>query len=956
VGEGASPLAEWHQLRDLLRGCLLQATAESPVLTRAGQRMPWLFYPWQVSLTEPGLRLIGRCLTRELETTFDARQVAARGFRALPIMSACILEGQGRYTGAAIRDARKSYGSGRLIEGGNPTRPVVVVDDSLASGWSLREAVQALEEAGYRVEGCLTLVGFSGRGGDRWARSMGYKVASVFDAWADLDFPRSSPSWTRSPPNVVWSGRSPAADLGTYARNVLTQFISAASAPHPDYGLTFSDGRVSGIFVSLREQGGRRLARRGFVLAPVFGQRDNLVTDVARDVARVTVQAAKTALAADPPEKVRDADVAVTLFGELEHVAPRHLDAYSSGVVVVNASEPWHVGAVLPNVEDIGSELQQYRRALQRANISAAAPHHTYRHSVTKLLSPGAAWHTLGVPPPPVAPSLLAYVDRTAQIVAAMLREASAAPEQATATSDEAPPVAGAHLWLWAEGRQVGESAALPTSKGSDVLRSALLSVPGEAWQRAGDGTGACVVTILHRPRRMTGTTEGVPRQFRLGIDALSAEARGTVVVIPPYAAALAGWSEGDLARGILRKTGTQTGSVRWTAYDAATVVVRSDGTVSTLHGPRLAADRAEPDVRTQIDTVAGHIMTHLAEDCLPDYAYDPILDSVDTGGTIGRRALALKALGLAGMRLDRPDWVDTARAGLGVLERLAVEGDPDRPVERPGLLSGPPSDGLLLDALCELGMAPSPAVTVLARRVRRRFGRDGFVLTARGGGSFRLQDHGVLAGIQLGAAARTLAAAGSDDWGLATCLEQAFRWYERPAWDMVWWQCQAWSALPRGLRNHAQTDFVLSVADWALDRQLARDGSFLTDLEPKAPSFHTACVAEGIAEAGALARDRGDDQRWQRYATSWAEAMRFMSTLTIQAGDTWCMPQPHRAIGGVRFSRRSWSLRIDVAAHQLIALVKGAGYFDALSATNSTSGRLTGRAGGVTVDPQGKR
>jgi hypothetical protein len=111
-------------------------------------------------------------------------------------------------------------------------------------------------------------------------------------------------------------------------------------------------------------------------------------------------------------------------------------------------------------------------------------------------------------------------------------------------------------------------------------------------------------------------------------------------------------------------------------------------------------------------------------------------------------------------------------------------------------------------------------------------------------------------------------------------------------------------------------------------DRQLQFDGSFLTELKPEGPSFHTACVAEGIVAAAATALEAEDEQRWRRYARSWAEAVGFMRSLAVEEVDTFCMPHPDLALGGVRFSPTSWSLRIDVAAHYLIALVNGARLF----------------------------
>lgn len=943
--------SDWHELRELLSNALLFSTDESPIQTRSGARMPWQFDPWPVALTEHGSRLIGRCLAAELSASFSSVQVAARGLRALPMLTACIREGDGRYRGLAIRDARKSYGSGRLIEGGDPSQSVVIIDDALATGTSLREAVKALEEAGYRVEGCLSLVIFPARGGDRWARSLGYRVASIFESWADLDFPRSSPRWTGRPPEVTWSGRSNASDLASYAHEVVASYAAGGAAPRPSPALECLDQLVSGIFVSLRDPvSGRRLARQGFVMVPGYDRGDGVVRQIAADTARVTAEAVDAAGRTNPQSRLEDSAVAVTVFGELEPIKPSKIDSARFGLVVINEMEPWHVGAVLPNLDDVRSDFRQYRRARTRANAVGPVPHKLYRHTVVKHISPGARWHKSGVPSPVPRHEWVEFVDALAADVALCLSEplpveSTRSPQPAyldrAAANRTLDLVAGISLRLYVDGRECGETIEFGEF-GRDPFVSALHRLITEAGLGSELAAAAlhrttAVLTVLHSPRTVkSGSVEDLGRRFRLGIDTVTVRSDVTVGTVPSYVAAQKEWSEIDVVRGALREAQSEdpAGS-HWTAYQGDVRVCRADGAISVVSAALSRCGNVPGiDVNSKIERVAGHIAAHLGSDGQPNYAYDPLLDHIDRGGTIGRKALALKALGLAGGYLGRADFTAAALAGAAVLCTALDRGNPDRPLSVEGMLGGPPSDGLLLDALCELGLActSSAGTAALIRRASQRFSPQGFVRTAAAG-SFRVHDHGILAGIQLCAMARVVALAGPDEWGLEASLHRAFPWYarrfaERPAWDMVWWHAQAWSAMPSRSRTPEEAGFVLTLADWAVERQLDSDGSFLTDLRPEGPSFHTACVAEGIVEAAALARETDERTRWRRYALSWARAVGFMDCLTINSDDEFCVINPELALGGVRFSERSWSLRIDAAAHYLIALVKGASVF----------------------------
>ena len=172
--------------RFLKKKGVLHPGPEQPIRGRDARQASWMFYSWNCSLTGRGAHLAGRLILEKLKS-FNSRQLATFGYTGVPLMVASILQGCDRYTGLVVREARKVYGASRRIDGpADKSQPVVIVDDSLSSGTSLRQAIAALEEDGFEVEGAIALVNFPYRGGLEWASALGYRVDWIFDAWEDL--------------------------------------------------------------------------------------------------------------------------------------------------------------------------------------------------------------------------------------------------------------------------------------------------------------------------------------------------------------------------------------------------------------------------------------------------------------------------------------------------------------------------------------------------------------------------------------------------------------------------------------------------------------------------------------------------------------------------------------------------------------------------------------------------
>lgn len=167
----------------------LMSSPNHRLRSRSGGEMPWLLYTSPISLSARGADLIAVAITERL-AGFESKQLASIGYTGLPLLCACLARGRGAYTGVVIRDETKAYGSSRRIEGAfNPEEGVIILDDALVSGASLYKATRAVEDAGGFVEGIIALVEFPGRGGVRWARSLGLHVETIFELGRDLGAP-----------------------------------------------------------------------------------------------------------------------------------------------------------------------------------------------------------------------------------------------------------------------------------------------------------------------------------------------------------------------------------------------------------------------------------------------------------------------------------------------------------------------------------------------------------------------------------------------------------------------------------------------------------------------------------------------------------------------------------------------------------------------------------------------
>jgi orotate phosphoribosyltransferase/AMMECR1 domain-containing protein len=946
--QGSSPrrpdvmAADREELRLLLkRDGILRADDQQPIRGRDGMLVPWMFYSWNCSLTSYGAALAGRCLVDRLQS-FRSTQLASFGYTGVPLLTACI-HSEERYTGLVIREVRKAYGSSRQIEGpADKSRPVVVIDDSLSSGTSLRKTIQTLEEDGFEVEGALVLVNFPFRGGMEWAAALGYRIEALFDAWEDLGAPRRSfvPGHKRFA-SERWADETLPDGLhpAIAARQIAEFYLRRGWMPRPPRRFDDEyDGR-GGVYVSFRERhSDHRLARDG------FWHFDPADSDPCRDVVLATVKTIKVASGMITLANLPELKIGVSFFTPLERITPAKLDFARYGIVVRSRGWETKMGGALPNSQVFTSEIEQYTHARWRnAHIPYTEPHDLYRHDIRKCVEPGEYWLPFGSHQDPNTHwTSDAAIGRTlTERAFAVLKAAAWGLEPSGyPVPDELIPtrVYALAVTLYKRGVQ-GCYVTWSGTLDSCLIRATTKALTDSRFTKSRADASvddfAVSVSVLHdREWHGTSSLERAALKLRLGADSMSvqqADRRGILLanVGPHY-----NFSKEQFARELLRKAGIKGPPYSWSTFHTATWLRGAYGTHKLVSGfpERAPVSDTAREWGASSTLLANYLLNSLAPNGLPEYSYAPISGERVTQGSPARLVHALAALEEAGRTLRVSAWRDAGVRGI----RHCLDNVVTEPGKSALFLDGQTPSAMADCQLLAAAAACDPgAASSLAARVHGMFQPDGRITdTPRGLGI--ASEHDYLPGAALFALAKYLEQRPNDVWlgGLSRQLNwYRHRWRLLHPWGMVGWQTQGWAAMHKLTGDPEQASFVYEAADWALDWQHERNGAFITDLSPTGPSFHTAFLAEGIAAAWSVARRLGDEERAARYASSCDAALAFMRRLIIFPEDTFCMRDPARALGGVRNSLITSGVRIDFVSHTLFAYLHGLRLRDAENA-----------------------
>jgi orotate phosphoribosyltransferase/AMMECR1 domain-containing protein len=925
-----------ERLRQLLRsGAIVRSDRRQSIVDHSGRSMPWIFYSWGITLTHEGASLAADCMVDALKR-FDSVQIAGVGMTGLPLVSSIVSSGLGRFAGLYIRDGREKWGTRRQVEGsGNRDLPVVVVDDCVCSGSSLKRAFTALEDDGYKVEGALCLVNFPWNGGTEWAQALGYRIETLFDIWTDLEMQETQeiPGYRKvqasfDPDHQVPEGLSPA----DAARRAAVHFLNYGLLPTPPKSFDRNYGGSGGIVVSFRDRRtDYRVARDGFY------HLDSSDADSVRDVLLATAKTLLSSRGAVAQYGLDRLKVGVTLFGEQTPTVHCALDFHRFGVLIQSKVRPWKIASALPNTQFFVSEIEHLHHArFTNARLLPHEPFAMYRSTVSKSVESGCSWPAFGTSVSDghsnhsrIGEQLVA---RAREVFAAVLEGRD--PRGNALTQAVFPEkVDGIAVTLYSRG-MIGCWTSFQSDPEAMVREATFGAWNDKRWRRKDDISlfEIDIVVSVFQLAEVLGfvTKEYAAFNVRLGRDSLGVclDKDGKTSLLLAYIPCLNSWSKKEMVEGLLRKAGLSGLSFYWTTYATRSWVGQSSRVAELDSGyPKRTSEEAFP-FRATAHLLARYIADKFGKNGLPDYCYYPVFNRSVAVESAPRVILALNALLNAAMFLEDSLLHQMAISGLRVCCEHIRDSHDSVQLNLPETPCGAAAEVFLINAIYASGersLIEMPAVRSLVSKLRTYFHSDGAITWQREG--MRVQsDHDLFPGMALRMAAM-IAQVDSPD-KLPPFLDRHLTWNRRRfdllhPWGMIFWQTQGWAALYKVTADPSMASFVFELADWALERQLEKNGAFLVDYARDGPGFHTACVLEALADAWSVARQVGDIERERNYRRTWERGIKFVDRLIIREDDRFAMPKPSRALGGVRESLTSSRVRIDYVAHTLLALMK---------------------------------
>jgi AMMECR1 domain-containing protein/orotate phosphoribosyltransferase len=915
----------------LLEHGILRRSETQPVLSRDGSSARWMLDSLAVTLTPRGAELAGQLLLERLQH-FDGRQLATFGLTAVPILQSAIVQSGGRYQGLLVRSARKPYGSQKLIEGRiDLNEPVIMVEDSIASGASVSEGIAQLEAAGLRVEGCVALVRFGWEGGCSDLRERGYHVEAIYDIYADFmshmegeEGPDYNP--TKYFPEFRWSERRASEGLhpAQLAREVLCEYFHSSEVLRPPSSLDRSDyDSRGGAWVSLRSREDMfdRPARDGFWHFP--GEPSwGVAEDTVRAAFRTACEFPKDA---SPLQLLESSHIAVTYFSALERVTVGELDNQRFGIVVVSGERPEVMGGALPNMPGIRDEWQQFRHArYNNAELYPFEPYVIYRHELVKYVEPGASWPSEG----------MATTDSGVDLssVAAWARDVACGrvPQKGFRAVSLPETASQIFVTVYVDGQVRGCAGHEIDHLETNIRNATIAALQDERFSEVeidADSSIAVSVSLLHDALDMGDfSREEVRFRYRHGEQALMLEQGEREGMLLPFVAAWMSLDAEEFVDEVIDKAGITRPPYNWRRFNCSTWLADDEGTCKLEGGFKRVAPSlsAKDTAKLQIE----YLLRNQRPDGSLYFSYYPFENTLHQGIDPARQAHAAWILARAGR---------TTAAADALRYSLEQEDEPALALSR---------DAFVLLTLCEDGVPDTAGKTGLAEKLAASIDRHGRVNTWRPEpvdataedeseeveddedeeGSFdpeELQNY--VPGQVLLALARA-----EEKFGFPTdsqSLDRAFRYYRhrfryRRDFGQVTWLALSFSVWSIRRRKREWAELVFEIADWIMEFQQSKSGAFLTDHQADTPGYTTAVYLEAVAAAIRVSREF-EPGRCAHYQDGWQRGFAFLDRLIIQERDFSVLPNPEYSAGGLRENLYSGHVRIDFVQHSLAAILE---------------------------------
>jgi len=384
-------------LREIVAHGIAHGTAEKPIVSRDGiYGTSWVMSFLGVGLREPWLSSASKQLLNQLkEKGFKSRQIATMGGAGSSMLAGCVIHSDGEYNALLVKPEPKAYGSAKQIEGlPDKNESIVIIDDAIGTGFSALKCADILEAAGYEVEGVVCLVRFTYDSGFGLIEERGLKVSALYDLYDDIIpimqpeyMPDSNPWRAR---DIRWSDKTAPEGLSPFAlvRHYLKEYRESGALSQPPSSLAISGlSSPGGLWISLRDRTtGQSFTRMGTWCFPDEGE-----TSFPAQIAESCWGLSK--LLSGHSVDIERCGIGLSLISEQEKCTPADLDNDRFGVLCRSTERTWVIGGALPQMPGIHNTSHQLRHALYtNSNLRYLEEYDLYRHTVTKLIEPGARW------------------------------------------------------------------------------------------------------------------------------------------------------------------------------------------------------------------------------------------------------------------------------------------------------------------------------------------------------------------------------------------------------------------------------------------------------------------------------------------------------------------------------------------------------------------------------------